>query len=849
MRKIFIPSAIALGLASAYPALAFDCTALPEWQSNVAYNGGAEVQQGGEAYKSNWWSSGNRPDQHAGQWQEWSSLGQCDNGGNTNQPPTIDVTSPLNNAQFTDGDSITLSATAADSDGSVRDVEFLLNGSSVGVVDTAPYTLAWKAMTGQHTITVVVTDNEGAVTQDNVKITVNPADGGVPPVVDLAYPTANAQIKDGEQVVLKANASDADGTVTRVEFYVDNQLVGSDDTAPFETVWAATQGSHSFKVKAIDSDNLAVWSQEVTVAVEGSTGSGGCAGVPQYKAGTKYAAGDIVQNANYKYACDIAGWCSSDAAWAYEPNTGAYWQEAWTDLGICAIGPVVTFTTPADNATVLAGETVTLAVEATDADGSISGVEFFAAGQSLGVDSQAPYSANWLASGNSEVSLSAVATDNEGNEGQAGVLVKVSDQPLVASLTSPTSGTTVGLGKAVTMAADATSMSGIVTKVEFLVNGRVVATDTSAPYTASWMPGAVGSYSISALATDNTGLTAATAGATVKVFEQSAVKHKLIGYWHNFVNGAGCPMNLSEMSKAWDIIDIAFAENDRGSDGTVHFNLYSGDIHSTCPALDPQRFKQDMAALQAEGKVFVLSLGGAEGTITLNTDTDEANFVSSLTDVVKEWGFDGLDIDLESGSNLLHGTQIQARLPKALKQIEANMGGDMYLTMAPEHPYVQGGMIAYSGIWGAYIPLIDELRDTLDLLHVQLYNNGGMPNPYLPGAAPEGSVDMMVAQSKMLIEGFELANGQRFAPLRDDQVAIGLPSGPSSANSGQAPTQNILDALDCLTKGTKCGTVKPAFNYPNYGGVMTWSINWDKHDGYNFSGPVGDKLKAMNAGQ
>ncbi|GAL06721.1 chitinase [Photobacterium aphoticum] len=407
----------------------------------------------------------------------------------------------MNNAQFTDGDSITLSANAADSDGAVRDVEFMVNGASVAVVDQAPYQFVWKNVAvGQYTITAVVTDNEGAVTQDKVKIAVNPADGGVPPVVDLAYPTANTQMKAGDQVVLKANASDTDGAVARVEFYVDNQLVGSDETSPYEMPWTATEGSHTFKVKAIDTDNLEVWSQEVTVAVEGSSGgSGGCAGVPQYKAGTKYNVGDVVQNMNYKYECDIAGWCSSNSAWAYEPNTGAYWQEAWTELGICAIGPVVNFTTPADNATVLAGENVTLAVEATDADGSIAGVEFFAAGQSLGVDTQAPYSANWLASGNGEVSLSAVATDNEGNEGKAGVLVKVSDQPLVASLTSPTSGTTVGLGKAINMAAEATSMSGTVTKVEFLVNGRVVATDTSAPYTAQWIPGSVGSYTISAL--------------------------------------------------------------------------------------------------------------------------------------------------------------------------------------------------------------------------------------------------------------------------------------------------------------------------------------------------------------
>ena len=93
-----------------------------------------------------------------------------------------------------------------------------------------------------------------------------------------------------------------------------------------------------------------------------------------------------------------------------------------------------------------------------------------------------------------------------------------------------------------------------------------------------------------------------------------------------------------------------------------------------------------MAALQAKGKVFVLSLGGAEGNITLNTDSDEAHFVDSLTALIKEWGFDGLDVDLESGSNLMHGSQIQARLGRALKQIEANIGGDMYLTMAPEHP-------------------------------------------------------------------------------------------------------------------------------------------------------------------
>ncbi|WP_330959990.1 Ig-like domain-containing protein [Photobacterium sp. 53610] len=845
MRKTLIHTAVVVGLGSPLSAFAVDCTSLTLWASDTAYNGGAQVQHLENAYQANWWNQGKDPVQYSDPYEEWSLIGACDAAGG-NQPPTVAITSPLNNAQFGVNQTITLTADASDSDGQVTDVTFQVDGSVVGIDDTAPYSVSWNTVEGNHTVTAVVTDNQGASRTDAVSVIVKAEGNNQPPSVALTNPTASSQIAESDVVTLSANATDQDGTVTAVEFYVDDQLVGSVNAAPFQVNWTATAGTHEFKSKAIDDAGAVTWSAVVTVAVSGAS-SGGCAGVPVYKAGTSYQAGDIVQNVNYKYRCDVAGWCSSDSAWAYEPGTGLYWSDAWTAQGICAVVPTVTFTAPADNATVLQGDVVTLSVDATDADGSVTQVEFFAGGQSLGADTSAPFEMSWTAVGAGAVNLSAIATDNEGNTGHAGVLVNVSDAPLVVTLTSPASGTSVGLGKSVAVSADAASLNSTVSQVDFLVNGTVIATDMTSPYNTNWTPGAVGNYTVSAKVTDASGLSVISSAATVKVLSQSVKKHKLIGYWHNFVNGAGCPINLSDMSEAWDVIDIAFAENDRGSNGTVHFNLYSGDIHSSCPALDPQKFKQDMAALQAQGKKFVLSLGGAEGTITLNTDADEAHFVSSLTAIINEWGFDGLDIDLESGSNMVHGSQIQARLPRALKQIEANIGGDMYLTMAPEHPYVQGGMVAYSGIWGAYIPLINELRGTLDLLHVQLYNNGGLPNPYTTGAAPEGSVDMMVAQSKMLIEGFTLANGEQFAPLRDDQVAIGLPSGPSSANSGQAPMQNILDALDCLTAGTHCGSVVPAFNYPNYGGVMTWSINWDKHDGYNFSGPVGAKLDAMNA--
>ncbi|WP_254915574.1 Ig-like domain-containing protein, partial [Vibrio cholerae] len=94
-----------------------------------------------------------------------------------------------------------------------------------------------------------------------------------------------------------------------------------------------------------------------------------------------------------------------------------------------------------------------------------------------------------------------VATDNDSNTSESAVSVTVSDQDLVVSLTSPTSGQTVGLGKPVNIAADATSLTNNVAKVEFVVNGAVVATDTTEPFAYSWTPSAIGNYTVAAKAT------------------------------------------------------------------------------------------------------------------------------------------------------------------------------------------------------------------------------------------------------------------------------------------------------------------------------------------------------------
>ena len=308
-------------------------------------------------------------------------------------------------------------------------------------------------------------------------------------------------------------------------------------------------------------------------------------------------------------------------------------------------------------------------------------------------------------------------------------------------------------------------------------------------------------------------------------------KHALVGYLHNFDNGLGV-MPLGQVDESWDVIVLAFAD-DLG-EGRVAFN--------PDPKLDRAQLIADIATKRAQGRIVALSFGGELGTVTLNTQRDEDNFVRTTAEAIDAFGLDGIDIDLEKIAGVTHDAPVVPHLISAVKRLHG-MYPNLYVSMAPEHPYVQGGHVSMQGIWGAYLPLIDGLRGELDLLHVQLYNNGGLPTPYRAEKYPAGSVDMMVASAKMLIEGFGLADGGRFEGLRADQVALALPSGLRAAGNGYATPADINRAFDCLTTATQCDEVKPSQPHPTFRGVMTWSINWDVTDARAFSVPVGGHLR------
>lgn len=146
----------------------------------------------------------------------------------------------------------------------------------------------------------------------------------------------------------------------------------------------------------------------------------------------------------------------------------------------------------------------------------------------------------------------------------------------------------------------------------------------------------------------------------------------------------------------------------------------------------------------------------------LNDVIQVGNFVSSVEVILCKYGFDGIDIDFESGVGVMLGVVVQVNFVIVVKQFKVCIGSSFYLLMVFEYFYVQGGYVVYGGIWGVYLFIIDGLCDELIVLYVQYYNNGVVYMFYLMNGFVEGSVDMLVVVSCMLIEGFMMNNGSGF---------------------------------------------------------------------------------------
>jgi hypothetical protein len=93
------------------------------------------------------------------------SVTMTGNTGQASTPPTVSLTSPANGATFTAPASITLTASASDSGGTVSKVDFYQGTTLLATDASAPYTFTWNNVAaGSYSLTAKATDNSGATT-------------------------------------------------------------------------------------------------------------------------------------------------------------------------------------------------------------------------------------------------------------------------------------------------------------------------------------------------------------------------------------------------------------------------------------------------------------------------------------------------------------------------------------------------------------------------------------------------------------------------------------------------------------------------------------------------------------
>lgn len=583
------------------------------------------------------------------------------------------------------------------------------------------------------------------------------------------------------------------------------------------------------------------------ISTTASAQSVNCTGVQEWNASTIYNPGDRLVYQGSLYQALIQIW---NAPPTHCPSCN--WYQL---LGTCGGGtnnaPTAQITAPANGATFSAPANIAISATASDSDGTVAKVDFFQGSTLLGSDTTPPYNFSWTNVPAGTYSLRAVATDNLGITGSSSavsITVRATGQPPVVSVTSPTSGANFTCGASVQVTASASDPDGFVSRVEFLDNGALISSDTTAPYSATWVASPAGSHALTAKATDDAGGSTTSPATNVTVgscgSNSSLPARVLVGYWHNFDNGSGF-IKLRDVSPDWDVVNLAFGEPVAGSTSTIAF---TPDVRTSAAEI-----QSDVQILHGRGKKVLLSVGGANGHVELRNATERQQFVDSVTSIIRTYGLDGLDVDFEGQSVRVNPgdaditnptTPVIVNLIAALRQIRQNIGPNFILTMAPETFFVQIGYQFYGGTsngdsrTGAYLPVIYGVRDILTLIHVQHYNTGSvmaLDNQLYNS----GNADFQVAMAEMLLTGFPVANtGRTFPALRPDQVAICLPANINAAGSGFTPPAEVQRALNYLIRGQSFGgryVLRNPAGYRSFRGLMAWSVNWDRFANFDFS--------------
>ena len=414
--------------------------------------------------------------------------------------PTCVITTPATDSSIPIPDygsdpsaSIPISVTAtARPGGTIAQVQLFIDGVLFGTQTTFPYTFKWSPkVVGLYNLTALATDDKNNVIASTSSSTPSQTPTptivsvGAIPSVAITYPSGGGTLTGGASNTVTASATansldpktNLQSTISSIMFFQDGNYIG---TATPPAPPAVDTGVYSVTFKAVQK-------------VDPSTG---------------LAEPSLLT----AIATDSLGFTSTSAAVTVNVTSGG------TGGGIIVgIPPTVSITAPANSATVVVNTPVTLSAAANAPNGNVASMTFFVDDQVFQTITQYPYSVTWTPANTGFYYISAQVVDNLSDKvSSTKVLVYVTaEPPPVVNMVTPSTGGTVTVGTGVTVTANATSPSGTIASVQFFANGISIGTTSTQPYTVSWTPTSSGVYTLTSIATDNSGETTTSSSTIV----------------------------------------------------------------------------------------------------------------------------------------------------------------------------------------------------------------------------------------------------------------------------------------------------------------------------------------------
>ncbi|HSE16368.1 MAG TPA: Ig-like domain-containing protein [Pyrinomonadaceae bacterium] len=417
------------------------------------------------------------------------------NGGDPDQLPIVNISSPADEATFFPGQGTTILANAFDIDGSISSVQFYVDGFLLGsgvLTGSNQYSIPWNtAFAGPHVLTAVATDNEGAkATSDPVNVTALNSTGGGALAGSINLSQTATIVNMGTEGSLdwshwgfnapsafdhKNNVTQQITNMTRIGdsgtgwfvnssttfSWADGTPTTSASTASGIVTLQAGAGGNGFEVTAPADTSLKTLKMYIGTWVgrgrfEAALSDGSAPNYVDTSVSSCESGGTFDGIYTLQYKAAAAGQTIRIRFTLLDDcdGTGPFGNVTLRGATLTSSAgnnpPTVSITSPADGTVVDDLQSLTINASASDPDSNLARVEFYANNTKLGVDDTSPMSFTWTSPPSGAYSLTAVAIDTLGAQTtSAPIAIQVNAAPVVdagypQSITLPASTTLSG---------------------------------------------------------------------------------------------------------------------------------------------------------------------------------------------------------------------------------------------------------------------------------------------------------------------------------------------------------------------------------------------------------------------